>query len=114
MLLLLLVALLPFPTSLLGSYPFRTIPVVVYGLNLLAINLTSLGMVVYVYHNNHLATKDFTLAVKKQFVRLFSVINAIYITAILLALFIPAVSYFIFIGVIVWLIHNSSRRAEVV
>ena len=44
---LLFVSMLPFPTALLGRYPLQPIPLTVYGINLILVNVT--GFVILVY-----------------------------------------------------------------
>ena len=110
MLLLLLVAFLPFPTSLLGAYPFQTIPVLIFGCTLLAINVVSLIMLLYIYYHKNLAMEEFGKVQKKSFVNLFSVVNLSYVLAILLSPFFPAVSYIGYIAVIIFLIYIYATR----
>jgi TMEM175 potassium channel family protein len=44
---LLFVSMLPFPTALLGRYPLQPIPLTIYGINLILVNVT--GFVILVY-----------------------------------------------------------------
>ena len=47
---LLFVSVLPFPTALLGRYPLQPIPLTIYGINLILVNVT--GFVILVYFKN--------------------------------------------------------------
>src|SRR5689334_5330888 len=57
MVLLLFISVLPFPTSLLGKYPFESITLIIYGANLLAVNIISFIMLRYIYSHPHLANE---------------------------------------------------------
>lgn len=111
-LLLLLISFIPFPTSLLGEYPFQQIPVTIYGLNLLAVNIVSFIMILYVYYNRELATEDFGREQKLRFVRLFAIINLIYLAAIGISFFAPKISYAIYILSLTYLIWVYTDRGN--
>lgn len=109
---LLLVSFIPFPTSLLGDYPFRQIPVTIYGLNLLAVNIVSFIMILYVYYNPGLATPEFGREQKIRFIRLFAIINSIYLLAIGISFFAPKISYLIYILSLLYLIWVYASRGN--
>ncbi len=111
-LLLLLISFIPFPTSLLGEYPFQQIPVTIYGLNLLAVNIVSFIMILYVYYNPELATPEFGKDQKMRFVRLFTIINIIYLLAIGISFFAPKISYAIYILSLLYLIWVYMGRGN--
>jgi len=48
-LLLLGVSFIPFPTSLLGRYPFQAGPIIIYGATLIASNLVGYIMILYIW-----------------------------------------------------------------
>lgn len=58
MLYLMLLALIPFSTHLLSSYHQNTVAVIVYGLNILLISLTSLGMFLYALKSKEVETHE--------------------------------------------------------
>ena len=110
MLLLLLVSFIPFPTSLLGAYPFQTIPVLMYGVNLLALNLVSLVMLFYLYRHRELAAESLTKEAFKEFLWIYIFVNVTYLVATILSFFVPTVSYIIYIVVLVVLIILYAAR----
>jgi len=95
--LLLLISILPIPTALLGRFPFEPIPVLIYGLNLLALNLFSLFMLYYIQRHPELATPEFSAGIFKRFVRIYLYFNGAYLIAIALSFTAPVVSYCIYI-----------------
>ena len=101
---LLLVSVLPIPTTLLGRYQFQTIPILIYGINLLALNLFSLGMLYYVRRRQDLATPEFSTEIFRRFVRLYLIVNGAYVVAILLSFVVPVISYVIYILVLLYAI----------
>jgi uncharacterized membrane protein len=103
-LLLLFVSFIPFPTSLLGRYPFRAGPIIIYGLTLIACNAVGYIMIIYVHYRPHLAVSDFNQLYLRRHTPVYIVVNAAYLGAILLAHLSPLLSYLIYIGVVVVLI----------
>lgn len=103
-LLLLGVSFIPFPTSLLGRYPFQAWPIIIYGLTLIACNAVGYLMLVYVWFHPHLAVPEFGRKYIRQHTPVYIVVNAAYLIAILLAHTVPLLSYIIYIAVIVLLI----------
>jgi uncharacterized membrane protein len=109
-LMLMLIGFLPFPTSLMGEYPFRTIPVLIYGIDLLLINTTSWIMFYYLYRHRELTEDTFTPRSLSDYTKLFLLINGIYLAAIIISPFYPKVSYIVYILAIIWLIKTYARR----
>ena len=58
-LLLLCVSFIPFPTSLLGRYPFQAGPIIIYGITLIVCDIVGYIMLVYVHYHPHLAVSEF-------------------------------------------------------
>ena len=81
---LLFLSFLPFPTSLMGRYPSRTIPIVVYGVNLLLVNLIGYAMLLYLRGNKRLASSAFTEQTFKLSSRTYLVVNGLYVVCIVL------------------------------
>jgi len=103
-LLLLCVSFIPFPTSLLGRYPFQAGPIIIYGATLIASNLVGYIMILYVWFHPHLATAEFGKKYMRQHTPVYIVVNILYLCAILLAHLLPLLSYLIYIIVVVLLI----------
>lgn len=111
LLFLLMVSFIPFPTSLLGEYPFQTIPIIIYGANLVAVNIVSLLMIIYIYRNRHLANEILNKRLLKEFIKIFVLINVTYLVAIGISPFTPRASYGIYIvALVALLILYSTRR----
>jgi uncharacterized membrane protein len=98
-LLLLFISFLPFPAMLMGKYPFKTIPVVIYVCNLLLVNGTGFIMLMHLKRNQSLCSPLFTPAVYRTQFNTYIIVNVFYIAAMLTGFFWPVVS-FIFLGVI--------------
>src|SRR5215207_2887521 len=100
-LLLLCVSFIPFPTSLLGRYPFQAWPIIIYGITLITCNAVGYVMLVYVNFHPHLAIPDFSKRYIRSHTPVYLVVNGSYLGAILLAHSSPLLSYLIYIAVVV-------------
>lgn len=108
---LLFISFIPFPTSLMGRYPYQTIPVMIYGLNLLAVNIIGFLMLTYISRNPQLASPHFTKEIfRKKQVPMYICTNSFYVIAIILSPFVPVVSYCIYILTIVLLIFLREAK----
>jgi len=103
-LLLLCVSFIPFPTSLLGRYPYQAGPIVIYGATLMASNLVGYLMILYVWYHPHLAVPEFGPAYMRRHTPVYIVVNGLYLVAILIAKWLPVLSYLIYIMVVVFII----------
>jgi uncharacterized membrane protein len=104
---LLFISFLPFPTSLMGTYAFHTIPIVFYGLNLLCANMTGLLSILYLNRNRNLASEVFTEKIYKSQIRIYLIVNGCYLGCIGLAFFYPKLSCVLFGIVSVYLVFRS-------
>jgi uncharacterized membrane protein len=98
---LLCVSFIPFPTSLVGRYPFQPGPIIIYGLALITCDVVGYVMVVYVHHHRHLATAEFGDKYLRSHTPVYILINGAYLGAVLLAHSYPLVSYLIYVAVVV-------------
>jgi uncharacterized membrane protein len=96
---LLTVSFMPFPTALLGRYPMQPIPIVIYGLNLILANVTGLLLTVYLRAHPELGSGLAHRQSHKTFF-MYVFVNGSYVLAIVLGFFAPAVSYAIFVIVL--------------
>jgi len=103
-LLLLCVSFIPFPTSLLGRYPYQAGPIMIYGITLIVCNAVGYIMLVYVHYRPHLAVPEFGATYLRRHTPVYAVVNAAYLVAILIAHRFPLVSYLIYIAVVVLII----------
>ncbi len=103
-LLLLCVSFIPFPTSLLGRYPYQAWPIIIYGITLITCNAVGYIMLLYVNFHPHLAIPDFSRKYIRSHTPVYIVVNSAYLGAILLAHSLPLLSYLIYITVVVILI----------
>jgi uncharacterized membrane protein len=95
-LLLLFISFMPFPTLLLGKYPFKQLPVIIYGCNILAANLTGFVMMLYIWYCPGLKAENFTRVVFKRQLVVYLSINSVYIIAVLVSFINPTISYYIY------------------
>jgi len=103
-LLLLCVSFIPFPTSLLGRYPYQAGPIIFYGLTLITCNAVGYVMLVYVHYRPHLATPEFSAKYLRRHTPVYAIVNGAYLVAILVAHPLPLLSYLIYIAVVVLII----------
>ena len=109
---LLFVSVLPFPTSLLGRYPFQSIPLTIYGVNLILVNVTGFLILFYLKNNPELCEIPISSAALRAQVPIYVIVNGIYAAAIVAAWFIPWLSYGVYIVVLVWMMARYARRAS--
>ena len=118
---LLVISFMPFPTSLLGEFPNTAIPLVIYGLTLIASNLIGFGILLYLNAHPFLL-KDgvHTPNFLRQHYLEYVWVNTSYIIAIVLAFYLPVASYVIFIVVLIgvgfslWKNMNHAARSGTV
>jgi uncharacterized membrane protein len=96
---LLAVSFMPFPTALLGRYPMQPIPIVIYGLNLIVANAIGLVLNLYLRRHPELGNGLVHRASHKS-LYLYGFVNGSYVLAMLLGFFAPAMSYGIFVVVL--------------
>lgn len=107
---LLLVSLIPIPTALMGAYPFQPIPILIYGLNLLALNLYSLLVLYYFHTHKQVVTPAFTDEIFKRFINLFLIVNGAYLVAIAISFLSPITSFIIYILTLLFAIKIYAIR----
>lgn len=104
MLLLLCVSFIPFPTSLVGRYPFQAGPIMIYGITLISCNAVGYVMLLYVHYHRHLATAEFGDKYLRSHTPVYIIVNGFYLGAVLVAHLFPLLSYIIYIAVVVVII----------
>jgi len=99
---LLIISFMPFPTSLLGEFPYTAIPLVIYGLTLMASNVMGFVILVYVHRNPYLL-KDgvHSPTFLSQNYRQYIWVNTSYLIAMVLAFYQPVISYAIYLLVLI-------------
>ena len=103
-LLLLCVSFIPFPTSLVGRYPFQAWPIIIYGITLIVCNLIGTAMMFYVLYHPDLAVPEFGVKYVRRHTPIHIGINVSYLCAIFAAHAFPVLSYLIYVTVVVSLI----------
>lgn len=109
---LLFVSVLPFPTALLGRYPLQPIPLTIYGINLILVNVTGFVILVYFRYHPHLRLKPMSAAELRATAPIYVAVNGLYAVAIMAAWFFPWLSYGIYFFVLLWVTVRSIRRAR--
>ncbi len=105
---LLFISFMPFPTMMMGRYPNQTLPVVVYGCNLLLANLNGFIMLLYLRRNPALTSQYFTDTLYRAQVRVYLIVNGLYACLIALAFALPAASVAAFAVMGVFLVVRSA------
>ncbi len=99
LLFLLAVSFMPFPTALLGRFPLQPIPILIYGLNLIAAN--AVGLVVTLYMRAHPdLSSGLVLRAGRKSMLMYAFVNTSYLVAMLLGFVAPLASYAIFVVVL--------------
>lgn len=96
-LLLLFVSFIPFFTSLLGLYPNKQLPLVLYGLGLLTTNTMAFLMLMYISRGRYLVHESPKNDLFASHLPIFLIINGTYIVAICLSHVWPILSYFLYL-----------------
>jgi uncharacterized membrane protein len=107
---LLFVSFLPFPTSMLGRYPGQQLPVVLYGVNLLAANAVGFLMVLHVNRNRELLHPEHRETFFKEQWPVYATVNSVYALAIGVSFVNAHVSTAILGGVVVAVMVRSAFR----
>ena len=89
---LLFISFIPFPTMMMGRYPYQTLPVVIYGCNLILANVNGFVMLIYVRRNPQLASHFFTDVIYRTQFRTYIIVNSLYAALVGLAFVLPTVS----------------------
>lgn len=93
---LMLVGLIPFSTSVLSEFTFTTWAIVIYGANILVINLTGWLVIHYLYRHKNLVSGSFSQTAYKSQRRLYIKIASFYAVAIALGFVVPQASIYIY------------------
>jgi len=101
---LLFISFLPFPTSLLGRYPMQSLPILLYGANLLAANASAFVMLWYLKRHPALSAHTNMQEHISRHYPLYITVNVSYLIAILMGFIFPIVSYFIYFFILILLI----------
>ena len=109
---LLFVSVLPFPTALLGRYPLQPIPLTIYGINLILVNVTGFVILVYFQRRPKLRFKPMSSAELRAIAPIYVAVNGLYAVGIGVAWFFPWLSYGIYFFVLIWVIARSLRRVS--
>ena len=94
---LLLVTFVPFSTDLLGDHGHLTLPVLVYGANLLALGTFLMLQLRYLVSHGELATADFTPAVKAHMSRNIKIYAAVPIASMAVSITSPRIGMYLYL-----------------
>jgi uncharacterized membrane protein len=103
-LVLLTVALIPFPTALLGDYPYVATPAILYGTLLSLVNFSGLLFWLHCTKNNRLTLPNFNPKFRKKVIIVHSSPIFFYLLAIFVTEFSVVTAYFIYFAVPVFFI----------
>ena len=106
---LLFVSVMPFPTSLLGRYPLQSIPIAIYGIDLILANVTGLLINIYLKNHPELCVQPIAAGAIRSQLPAYAIPNGIYVVAIVLGWAVPLVSYVLYAAVLVGLIIRFAR-----
>jgi uncharacterized membrane protein len=111
---LMFVSVIPFPTSLIGSYPLQVLPIVIYGANLICANIAGFVVTIYCKRHPEIMADPITPQAMAHLRPRYLLTNTLYLIGIGLAWVAPLVSYGIYILVLFWLIYQYSQDRRVV
>ncbi|MCC6260643.1 MAG: DUF1211 domain-containing protein [Anaerolineales bacterium] len=103
-LLLLCISFIPFPTALLGRYPYQADPIILYGATLILCNLIGYGMILYAHYHPHLTSAEFGRQYLRSHTPNYLLVNGAYLIAILVANSMPVLSYIIYVVMVLTVI----------
>jgi uncharacterized membrane protein len=108
LLFLLCVSFLPFPTTLLGRYPLKTWPMVLYGSSLLAANGMGFLMLLYTHRKkSELIAAKYRESTFRQQWPIYAIVNGAYVVAIGAAFVAPIASEIIYGAVILGVVART-------
>jgi uncharacterized membrane protein len=105
---LLFISFMPFPTMMMGRYPYQTLPLVIYGCNLILANANGFAMLLYLRRNPQLVSHYFTETVYRAQFRTYLVVNGLYVVCVGVAFLAPRVSAMTFAVLGVSLVVRSA------
>jgi len=105
---LLTVGFLPFSTALIGRYHEEQLPVIIYGLNVIATSFCMLGILSYSARNGLLVVPEHDRRVLQRIRARWRTGPWIYLGAILLSFLSPLASFAIYVGALIFLVFLSS------
>jgi uncharacterized membrane protein len=91
-----MMSFLPFPTMLLGKYSFQSLPLIIYGANLILANVFGVIYILYLRLNPQLTTPLFTPKLFKQQIFMYAFVTSVYIISIIIAAMNPTISIVLF------------------
>ena len=94
---LLLVTFVPFSTDLLGDHGHLTLPVLVYGANLLALGTFLMLQLHYLIAHGELATADFTPSVMAHMSRNLKLYAAVPLTSMAVSMYFPRTGMYLYL-----------------
>lgn len=109
MLWLLFVTVIPFPTALVGRYPRQFLPIALYGIDLICINITGFVITVYLKRHPDLATSPLDRDSIRAVAPVYILTNGAYLVAIAVGWIASWASYVLFAVVLVWIAVRYSR-----
>lgn len=104
---LMLVGLIPFSTSVLSKFTFTKWAIVLYGVNILAINLTGWLVMHYLYRHKNLGNGSLNQTVYRSLRRLYLKVASLYAVAIILGFIAPQASIYIYGLITLYLIFTT-------
>ncbi len=110
LMLLLLVTFMPFPTFLMGEFPFTALPLAIYGTCLIAANLIGFVSVLHLHWRPDLMHPGVAENFLASQIPIYVVVNLLYIAGIALAFYSPALSYGVFFAVLIGVGFNICRE----
>jgi uncharacterized membrane protein len=104
---IMLVGLIPFTTGLLSKFTYTTWAIVIYGINLLIVNLAGFLVMYYLYRHRQFATAEYTPRVFAAQGYQYIKVAALYTIGIVLAFVLPQASIYVYGFVTLYLILST-------
>ena len=105
---LLTVGFLPFSTAIIGRYYEQQLPVIIYGVNVIATSFCMLGILSYSARNGLLVVPEHDKRLVDRIRARWRTGPWIYLGAILLSFLSPLASFAVYVGALVFLVFQSS------
>lgn len=104
---LLFISFMPFPAMLMGKYPYETMPMVIYIVNLMLANMCGFAMLIYLGKNRNLGAESLTDVVYRQQMLTYIIVNLMYVGCIFLAFIHPIVCVILIGAMTLFLIYRT-------
>lgn len=104
---LLMMSFLPFPTMLLGKYPYQSLPLIIYTSNLILANIFGFFYILYLRMNPQLTTEMFNQNLFRKQIFMYAFVTSTYIISLVCAAYEPIISIILLSAITIFQVVRS-------